>query len=175
MESIVSSEPQEIVVPLEMQESLLSMTAEELAMVEELAMIPGLMERVHKCRRAREEAQAQIVEAPQVSSGLQDALDEVADQVPDDEDSSDEHALLSTFCSEGYGVGERSSRYRRPVVTCAGCTRTVHNQRCVRNVRLGTVFQMSMCHTCCIQVEDLVEEVEEYVDASNLVWDQDAW
>ena len=111
MESIVSSEPQETVVPLEMQEMLLSMTAEELAMVEELAMIPGLMERVHKCRRAREEAQKQIVEAPQESSGLQDVLDEVADQVPDD-DFSDEDALLSTSYSKGCGVCQRSFKYR---------------------------------------------------------------
>ena len=34
---------------------------------------------------------------------------------------------------------------------------------------------MSMCNACCIQVENLLREVREYVDASDLVWDQDAW
>ena len=137
------SEPQETVVSLELlQEMLSSLT------VEEIEMLPGLMQRAHECRRAREEAQEQIVEAPQVSNGLQDVLDEVADQVPDDEESSDEDAPSSTSRIEECGVCERSFRHREPVVTCVGCTKSVHNQYCVKNVRLGTAFQTCMCHTC---------------------------
>ena len=89
------SEPQDTVVSPELlQEMLSSLTAEE------IEMLPGLMQRAHECRRAREEAQEQIVEVPQVSNGLQDVLVEVADQVPDNEDPSDEDASSSTSRTE---------------------------------------------------------------------------
>ena len=145
------------------RESVSSMNAEG------SASAPGLMERVREFLRTRQQAQQRGVIAPQGS------VDPVNVPVPDDGDVPEEGAPSLTSDREKCGVCERSFRYRGPVVTCAGCTKRVHNQYCVKDVRLGTAFQMSMCHTCCIQVEDLVEEVEEYVDASNLVWDQDAW
>ena len=76
IESIVNSGPQEIVGPPEMQEMLSSLTDED------LAMVPGLMERVQEFRRARLQSQGQFVEAPQASNGLQEVLGEVAGQVP---------------------------------------------------------------------------------------------
>ena len=117
IESIVNSGPQEIVGPPEMQEMLSSLTDED------LAMVPGLMERVQEFRRARLQSQGQFVEAPQASNGLQEILDEVAGQVPGDEGSPDDSSPSSTPHGEGCGVCERSFRNRGPVAICAGCTK----------------------------------------------------
>ena len=145
------------------RESVSSMNAEG------SASAPGLMGLIREFLGTRPQAQQRGVIAPHGS------VDPVNVPVPDDSDVPEEDALSLTSTHEKCGVCERSFRYRRPVVNCAGCTRRVHNQYCVKNVRLGTAFQTCMCHTCCIHVEDLVKEVKEYVVASNLVWDQDAW
>ena len=108
IESIVSSEPQEIVDPPEVLQEMLSSLTVDLS-AEEVEMLPGLMQRVHECRRAREETQGQVVEAPQGRNNPQDTLDGDGDQGPDDEDFSDEEDSAPASQSEWCSVCERPS------------------------------------------------------------------
>ena len=93
---------------------------------EEPGIISDLWRRV---RRYGRRAQEQSVHTPEESEGtnnLQEMLNEVSGQVPDDEGPPDDEPSSSVSGGEKCGVCERSFRNRGPTVTCAGCTKRVH-------------------------------------------------
>ena len=143
---------------------------------EESSMIASLLQRVRHYGQAGRQVQEQIVEAPEESGDdLQEMLNEVADQVPDDDEPPDDDPSSSTSGGEKCGVCERSFRNRGPTVTCAGCTKKVHKNYCVKYMRMSTNLRAGMCNMCCGKVEDWYTEVREYVNTQGLTWNQEDW
>ena len=91
---------------------------------EEPGIISDLWRRV---RRYGRQAQEQIVHTPEESEGtdnLQEMLNEMSGQAPDDEGPPDDELSSSVTDGEKCGVCERSFRNRGPTVICAGCTKS---------------------------------------------------
>ena len=140
---------------------------------EEPGIIQDLWRRVSRYRRRTQEDQ---VVAREPSDDLQDVLNEVSGQVPDDEGPPDEEPPSSSVSGvERCGVCERSFRNRGPTVTCAGCTKKVHKNYCVKYMKLSENLRAGMCNMCCGKVEDLLLDVVEYADAQGLTWNQEDW
>ena len=133
---------------------------------EESSIISDLWRRVRRYGQSSRRAQEQIVQAPEEGDdNLQEMLNEVAGQVPDDDGPPDDEPSSSASGGEKCGVCERSFRNRGPTVTCAGCTKKVHKNYCVKYMKLSENLRAGMCNMCCGKVEDFILEVREYSNA----------
>ena len=101
-------------------------------------------------------------------------MNQVAGQVPDDDESPDEDSSSSTSGGERCGVCSRSIR-NRPIAKCAGCTKRVHKDYCVNYMRMSTTLRAGMCVMCCDKVQSWFTEIMEYATASGLTWNQEDW
>ena len=142
---------------------------------EESSMISESWRRVRRYGLSTRQAQEQIAEAPEEGDDhLQEMLNEVSGQVPDDDGPPDDEPPSSSAAGgEKCGVCERSFRNRGPTVTCAGCTKRVHKNYCVRYMKLSENLRAGMCNVCCGKVEDYILDVEEYSVAQGVTWNRE--
>ena len=109
------------------------------------------------------------------SRDLEDMLNDVAGNVPDDESPPDDEPSSSSSTADRCGVCDRSFRNRGVRVLCTGCGKQVHKEHCVKYVQLSEYLQAGMCVICCNKVQDLIEDTREYLVGEGLDWDQENW
>ena len=122
--------------------------------------------------------QEQVVHAPEGSDAignLQEMLNEVSGQVPDEPGPPDDAPSSSGPGVEKCGVCERSFNHRGPTVTCKGCAKRVHKSYCARYMKMSENLRAGMCFRCCDKVEEMILGVREYVESQGLTWKQEAW